>query len=342
MPAMSAAMVGGVVVIATALAWGWYQSRSSGDLTEFSDVIDDDDRELGDGQVRVTFLGTTTFLVEDRSTQLLFDAFLSPAPLRDLLTGLRTEAAFVDDVLDRVEADRVTDIFVAHSHHDHALDAGYLPKAKDGVRPRAMLWGTESTLNIGCGTGVPKDQLVHAKPGRTVERGAFTVKVIASEHSPRQLPGHDGTIDEPLSQPANFYRYKEGGSRDFLVEHGDLKMLFKASANCLPGALKDVEADALFIGTATLGKQTARARDAFADEVFATVGPSSVVVPAHWNDFTAPLSDDLPLNRRLFDDAPASLREAKCRTEAAGARFVILNGYDRIILGGAAPTVDGS
>lgn len=339
---MAASLVGGAVVaLAAALARGWYQSRSSGDLAEFSEFIDDDDRELGDGQVRVTFLGTTTFLVDDGSTQLLFDAFLSPAPLRDLLTGLRTDEAFVDGVLDRVGADRVTDIFVAHSHHDHALDAGYLATANDGVRRGVVLRGTESTLRIGCGADVRKGQLVPARPGDVVERGAFAVRVIESAHSPRQLPGHDGTIDEPLPQPASFYRYKEGGSLDFLVEHGDLTMLFKASANYLPGALKDVEADALFIGTATLGDQTARSKDAFADEVFATVGPSSIVVPAHWNDFTAPLSDDLPLNRRLIDDAPASLREAQRRTRAAGARFVVLNGYDRIILDGAAPTADG-
>lgn len=327
-------MIAGTIVAALIVALIWLL-RPSGDLAEFDAFVVDDGRELDDSQVRVTFLGTTTFVVDDGSTQLLFDAFLSPAPAFDSLTGLRTDEAFVDGVLDRVGADRVTDIFVSHSHHDHSLDAGYLTAATG-----AVLRGTESTLNIGRGAGTPEDQLVLAEAGDTIELGAFAVTVIESRHSPCQLPGHDTAIADPLPQPANFHRYKEGGSLDFLVEHGDLTMLFKASANYIPGALDGIDADALFIGTATLSRQTPEFKDAFADEVIRRVEPT-VVVPTHWNNFTAPLTDELPLNRRLFDNAPASLRELRHRTDEVGAEFVILDGFDRIILGGSAQAVDG-
>jgi L-ascorbate metabolism protein UlaG (beta-lactamase superfamily) len=127
--------------------------------------------------------------------------------------------------------------------------------------------------------------------------------------------------------------YKEGGSLDFLVEYGDLTMLFKASASYVPGALDGIEVDALFIGTATLSKQTPEFKDAFANEVIEAVRPS-LVVPTHWNDFFTPLTDDLPLNRRFVDNTPERLRELQHRSAAIGADFVILNGYDRIILGG--------
>lgn len=305
--------------------------RPSGRRGEFDADIVDDGRELDAGEVRVTFLGTATFLVDDGPTQLLFDAFLSPAPL-DSLTELRTNERFVDSVLERVGADRITDIFVSHSHHDHALDAGYLATATG-----AVLRGTKSTLKIGCGAGVSKDQLVLARPGDTIERDAFTVTVIESKHSPRQLPGHNTAIANKLSQPANFYRYKEGGSLDFLVKHGNLRMLFKASANYVPGALEGVHVDALFIGVATLGRRRRKFKNRFAAEVLKTLGPSSVVVPSHWNDFSAPLNDELPLNRRLFDNTPASLRELQRRTIDVEADFVLLDGFDRIILGGSRP-----
>lgn len=63
-----------------------------------------------------------------------------------------------------------------------------------------------------------------------------------------------------------------------------------------------------------------------------TVRPS-IVVPTHWNDFFAPLTEALPLNRRFVDDAPSSLRELKRRCDDIDAHFVVLDGYESIILG---------
>ena len=52
--------------------------------------------------ISMTFFGTTTWLLDDGETQLLLDAHLTrPGMLRVLLGKLKTNTAFVDEVLRR-------------------------------------------------------------------------------------------------------------------------------------------------------------------------------------------------------------------------------------------------
>jgi L-ascorbate metabolism protein UlaG (beta-lactamase superfamily) len=313
---------------ASGLSWGGRALRHSGDLAEFDRWIVDDDREPGDGRIRVTFLGTTMFLVDDGEDQILIDAFLTTVPVRHAILGRpTTDRARVDAILREVGARRVGHVVIAHSHHDHALDAAYVTAVTG-----ATLVGTESTVNIGRGGGLPADRMHLAVPGEEIISGNFRITVLASRHSPGVVGGEGACIHAPLAHPRHVLAYKEGGCLDVLVRHGDQTLLFKASANHLPGALDDVRADVLFLGVATLGRQDQQFRDAFARATIGAVRPR-VVVPAHWNDFFSPLSHRLPLNRRLVDDAPASLHEIRRRCDEYACEFRILDGYGRLVLG---------
>lgn len=325
------AALGGVAAVAVGAVGVRAAGRAlapSGGADLLDDWVVDDSTPPGDGRIQVTFLGTTMCLVDDGETQLLIDAFLTHVPLHDvvLFRNVATNTAAVDRVLRRLGADRVSDIFIAHSHHDHAFDAGYLAQATG-----ATLRGTPSTLNIGRGSGVVDGQLAQCRHGERVQCGAFEVEVRASKHSPGSMGGEGACISLPLGQPCHALAFKEGGCLDFVVRHGDSTLLFKSSANYVPGALDDLDVDVLLLAVATLGRQSAQFRAELAAEVIDATRPR-IVVPTHWNDFFAPLSERMHLNRRVLDDTPSGLRELRARARTIGAEFRVLQGYGRLLL----------
>jgi len=316
-----------VVLLLAAAAWQ-FLLRHSGDLEDFSAFLTDERaKHLEDGSIEVTFLGTSTLLVDDGTRQILIDAFLTPVGLLDSLfnLGVSTDTEVVDEALDRAGATRVEAIFVTHSHHDHAFDVAYIAN-----RTGATVYGSESTLNIARGGDVPEDQLVVLTPDEAITVGGFTVRAITSRHSPSPFP-IEGTIDVPLEQPAGIRDYKEGGVYDFLVTTSRTSLLVKGSANWVPGALDDVRADALFLGVGTLDKRSASFREGFFEATIDTVQPD-VVVPTHWNDFFSPVKKPLPLQRKAVDDSPATFEAVAERAQAQGAEMKVLDAFSSIVV----------
>jgi L-ascorbate metabolism protein UlaG (beta-lactamase superfamily) len=321
--------VGGTV--AAAVGIGGYATfmTPSGDLRDYAEYLVDDQRCLQAGEVRVTFLGTTTLLVDDGTTQLLFDAFLTDVSLgRAILGTISTDGAKVDGVLALVGADRVAAVFVSHSHYDHVLDAAYLAR-----RTGATLHGSPSTLNVGRGGGVPESQMQCYDVGRPVVVGAFTITVLASRHSPGTKGGDGTPIDEPLTQPAKGGDFLEGGSYDFLVEYAQNSILVKASAGYLPGALDDVRSDVMFCGTAGAFGKDAAYRAAFFDDTVAKVQPK-LFVPLHWNNFFQPVTRHLEANFKAIDDVAAGWGYLIARLDEMRAEFAPMQGYNSVILFG--------
>ena len=137
--------------------------------------------------VSMTFFGTTTWLLDDGETQLLLDAHLTrPSLLRAVFGKLKTNTAFVDEVLRRFPMERLQAIFVSHSHYDHVLDAAYIAQ-KTG----ADLYGTVSTKNVGLGGGLPEARLHLFEPGKPVSVGAFEITALPSIHSKPTVLNND-------------------------------------------------------------------------------------------------------------------------------------------------------
>jgi hypothetical protein len=123
------------------------------------------DEQPKDGSIKVTWYGTTMLLFDDGETQLLIDAFVTRPSLETVFVKqeIQSNTAAVDALLSRAEFDRSPDgaehhrlvaMFTAHSHFDHALDVAYLVQQSG-----AHLYGSESTLNIGCGSGLTENQM---------------------------------------------------------------------------------------------------------------------------------------------------------------------------------------
>lgn len=299
-----------------------------------------DTRAPRDGAVRVTFLGVSTLLLDDGETQLMTDGFFTRPSLKRALGKIETDEDLVRGVLARAGADRVRALFVAHSHHDHAMDAAFVAKYTG-----ARLYGSPSTLNVGRGRGVPEAQMELYRPGEEFGIGAFRVTVLESRHSPmiwpveRLIGGEGERIENPLPPRAWMWDYKEGGSYDLLVRHGTNKILIKPSANFGPrpgttdttDPLKGRRADVVFLGVGSLGTQRQTFKEAYYAHTVGELQPK-LVIPIHWDDFFKPLSDKLP-QMRLGDDVDAAFAFLRERADKPnGFTFRILDGYQSVLL----------
>ncbi len=322
----------GVVILVVAgssfLYFGYL--APSGDIDQYKSYYINDTSVPKDGAVKVTFLGTTSLLLDDGETQLLTDGFFTRAPLWKVATSkLATDTATVDSVLARLKIDRLKGLFVAHSHYDHALDIAYVTK-----RTSAKLYGSLSTLNIGRGGGLRADQMALYSPGMELQFGKFSVTILDSKHSPAKAGINDDIgqlITEPLAQPAKFGEYKEGGSYDFLIKHGRHSILIKPSANYVEGALDNVRADAVFLGTGGLGNQDSDFQNAYYEHTIGKVKPK-LVIPIHWDNFFLPLMDHLVALMKAVDNLPGGFDFIISRTKADGITFKVLQGYQSILL----------
>lgn len=236
--------------------------------------------------VYVTWLGTAGVLVSDGRTDILIDPFVSRYGLLRVALGfpLKPGQDLIRRCLERLDCHNVQAVLVSHSHFDHALDAPYFARLTG-----AMLVGSESTLNIGRGAGLPETQLVPVQTGPPLSFGEFTLRFIESRHGPAlfgRIP-YPGTVDQPLVPPKKASAYKLGGVYAILIEHPWGTLLHHGSAGFRPGMYDGVRADVILLGI-TGREDTAT----YLAEVPGMVRPRRVF-PIHFDDFFSPLDDDI-------------------------------------------------
>ncbi|OLR92032.1 MBL fold metallo-hydrolase [Actinokineospora bangkokensis] len=251
------------------------------------------------GQVRATFLGVSTVLLDDGHTAVLTDGFFSrPGIVRTLARRIAPDRARIAAALRLAGVTDLAAVFVCHSHYDHALDSAVVAAATG-----AQLLGSTSTARTA---GILADHRVTVvQPGQPMRFGEFTLTALPAQHSPGdRVPG---TIDHPLDPPARMRDWRTGDCYSLHVTHRDRALLVHASANFLPGALADQQADTVYLGVGTLGKQDDRFRADYWAETVTAVGARRVL-PIHWDNFTRPLHRPLRPLPRVFDDFNTTMR----------------------------------
>ena len=152
--------------------------------------------------VRVRFAGVATLVFDDGETRWMTDGFFSrPSWLRLALTRIEPGPAAIERGLSSLDVTQLAAVVPVHSHYDHAMDA---PLA--ATRTNALLIGSESTLNIGRGAGLPEDRMRKVNPGDSITLGKWKLTFIKSRHAPpdgQSSPPAD-TIDTPLAPPARY------------------------------------------------------------------------------------------------------------------------------------------
>ncbi len=266
--------------------------------------------EANSEQVRVTWLGVSMLLIDDGETQLLIDAFVSRPGLWESLLRLdvASDIPQIDAVMHDFNMRRLAAIIPAHSHYDHAMDVGAFAN-----RSSASVLGSESTLNIARGANVPADQLLLAEPGEPYTFGEFIVTLHESPHGPIGWRGGTplpGELDEPLALPASISEMREGGSFSIVVSHPQGTLLIQSSAGINADALDEVQADVVFLGMGML-ESLGRSYAERYWQAHVTATGASRVIPLHFDDFTQPFGEIVPMPRIIddFEDTARWLTE---------------------------------
>lgn len=259
--------------------------------------------------VRSTFFGTSSIHVTDGVTGILVDGFFTRPSLLRIALGrsIAPDPGRISDALSRGGVEHLDALFVAHSHHDHVMDSPEVVKRVGGV-----LHGSESTVNVGRGTGLGEESMRRISDGDTYVFGDFTVRVLEGVHSPGDR--YPGRIDEPLVPPVKASAYRTGGCYSFLFEHPTGTMLVHPSANFVPDKFDGLDVDLLYLGIGALGAQSARFRNDYWRHTVEATRPG-LIIPVHWDHFGRSLDKKPRPMPRVLDDF-AKTRELLDRKSA--------------------------
>lgn len=234
--------------------------------------------------------------ITDGVSAILVDGFFTRPSLLRIALGrpVAPDLERIAVALSRGGVERLDALFVAHSHHDHVMDAPEIVKRVGGV-----LHGSESTLNVGRGGGLDDESMARIEDGDQFAFGEFTVRVFEGVHSPGDR--YPGTIDEPLVPPVRASAYRTGGCYSFLFEHPAGTILVHPSAGFVPGAFDGLDVDLLYLGIGALGRQPARFQNDYWHHTVEATRPG-LVIPVHWDDFGRSLDEKLRPMPRILDE----------------------------------------
>lgn len=287
------------ILVLTAAAWLTYKLNDRPTLEPYADLWLQPMDSASPG-LRVTWLGVSTLLIDDGATAIMTDGFFTrPGLIRTAATRLSPDKTLVAATLQKAGIEKLSAIFVVHSHYDHVMDAPEVAQ-KTG----ALLIGSESTVNVGRGWGLPESRMAAVDGGEEFQLGKFKINVIKSRHFPHGKGM--GDIVAPLVPPARATQYLEGGSYSIHIEHLGRKILIQGSAGFVENALSEYPVDVVFLGIGLLGKKDKAYQQAYWHEMVEVTGAKRII-PIHWDDFFLPLNHPLEPFPALLDEFDESM-----------------------------------
>jgi L-ascorbate metabolism protein UlaG (beta-lactamase superfamily) len=276
------------------------------------------------GAVTVRWLGVAGFSIQAGGTTLLFDPYLSrPSLWRTLLWRYRPDterlARLTGPGSPAPELASAELLLIGHSHFDHLGDAPWL-----AGRSGALLVGSETTVAIARGYGLPEARTRRADPGARLREGPFEIRVVESRHAP-VLFGRvplEGEVRTPPKAPIHALSFVLGDARGYLVTHRPtgLRVYVLSSADRHLPALEALREEGVEVD---LLLPAMRGRDAgFARDLVRTLRPHRIV-PHHFDDFFRGLDDPDAAAPADPEDLAAFESELRAAGEAAGVALEV-------------------
>ncbi len=265
-----------ILALITLLLMAWIYSRPSMDQVGIPYAPAAPANSTG---VTVKWFGISTLLIDDGETQILTDGFFSRPGIFDILLKrpIEPELGTIKKIINTHQIDRLAAVIPVHSHYDHAMDSGEVAKLTG-----ATLLGSQSTAYAGQSSNLSSDKITVAKTNHPYTYGQFTVTLFDSKHAPlASNTGIDGKIQDIFHTPAPYTAWQLGQAYSVLIEHPKGKFLIQGSAGFIPGTLKGVVVDAVFLGTGGLSTLSHEYRQSYIYETVTLTNPKTVYTIHH-------------------------------------------------------------
>ena len=260
-------------------------------------------RSGGPGAAGVGFkwFGTNGWEITFGNKTILFDPWFSRFESGFLQNKLKMDALLPNDsaLIDQ-HVKKADQILVGHGHWDHMADVPYAAK-KTG----AMVIGSETHANVMRAAGVAEGKIVQVKGGEYMQFDGYTIEVFPSVHSmggtkKYAVPGH--VVSVPASPPTKLGDLPEGDTLIYVLTIGGKFTVFlMSSGNYVERSIAGLKPDVALIAP-LFSNNTYN----FTSRLVKALNYPKVVLPTHWDNFEAPLSEPPQDLRTIYGD-PANL-----------------------------------
>jgi L-ascorbate metabolism protein UlaG (beta-lactamase superfamily) len=286
---------GMVAGIATATA-NWGRSLLAPGVAEGAETAP---RGGGPGAAGVNFkwFGTNGWEITFGNKTILIDPWFNRFESGFLQNKLKMDAPLpTDTALIDQHVKAADQILIGHGHWDHMADVPYIAK-KTG----AMVIGSESHANLMRAAGVAEGKIVQVKGGEYMQFDGYTIEVFPSVHSmggakKYAVPGH--VVSVPPSPPTKLGDLPEGDTLIYVLTIGGKYSIFlMSSGNYIERAIAGLRPD-----VALIAPLFSNNTHTFTPRLAKALNYPKLVLPTHWDDFEAALSEPPKDLRGIYGD----------------------------------------
>ena len=164
--------------------------------------------------IRITWLGVTSFVVQYDDKNVLLDAFFSRPQLGQEEGSSEQGRLDFLRAMSSLEIDSLDAILIGHSHYDHAIDVGMV-----SLETGAPIYASATTCWIAKAQGVTEDGCKEMTQGDEFFVGSLHVRVGRTIHWWPEQSGIGGAFEvlEEEPDPDHLFIVPHGGVLSFLL-----------------------------------------------------------------------------------------------------------------------------